>query len=237
MKTEQPTGRRILPLALAAVGVVYGDIGTSPLYTIKEVFGPHGVAASPSNVLGGLSLVFWSLVIVVSIKYVLFIMRADNKGEGGIMALMALAQRSVRPLPRLVPIVAVLGIFGAALFYGDGVITPAISVLSAVEGLEVATPVFDPYIIPLTLVILTLLFMVQAHGTAKMGSAFGPIMCVWFLVIGLLGAAQIADRPDVLAAIWPNHAVELFGTHPWAAIVVLGSVVLSVTGGEALYAD
>jgi len=157
MKTEQPTGRRILPLALAAVGVVYGDIGTSPLYAIKEIFGPFGVAPSPSNILGGLSLVFWSLVIVVSAKYVLFIMRADNKGEGGIMALMALAQRSVRQLPRLVPVVAILGIFGAALFYGDGVITPAISVLSAVEGLEVAAPSLSHLVVPLTLLIIVAL--------------------------------------------------------------------------------
>jgi len=237
LNTEQPTGRRLTALALAAVGVVYGDIGTSPLYTIKEIFGPFGVAASPSNVLGGLSLVFWSLVIVVSIKYLLFIMEADNKGEGGIMALMALAQRSVRPLPRLVPLVAILGIFGAALFYGDGVITPAISVLSAVEGLEVAAPGLAHLVVPLTLVIIVALFAMQRHGTARIGAVFGPVCVVWFLSIALLGLWGIMQNPVVLKAISPIYGVEFFLHNRVEAFLALGAVVLAVTGTEALYAD
>jgi KUP system potassium uptake protein len=237
MKTEQPTGRRILPLALAAVGVVYGDIGTSPLYTIKEIFGPFGVAPSPSNILGGLSLVFWSLVIVVSAKYVLFIMRADNKGEGGIMALMALAQRSVRQLPRLVPVVAILGIFGAALFYGDGVITPAISVLSAVEGLEVAAPSLSHLVVPLTLLIIVALSALQRHGTARIGAVFGPVCVVWFVSIALLGIRGILQDPAVLKAMSPTYGFEFFLQNRVEAFFALGAVVLAVTGTEALYAD
>ena len=186
--------RRLAALALGAVGVVYGDIGTSPLYTLKEVFGPHGVAASPANVLGALSLVFWSLIIVVSLKYLLFIMRADNKGEGGIMALMALAQRSVREVPRLRLVIVVLGIFGAALFYGDGVITPAISVLSAVEGLEVAAPILQRYVVPITLGVIVSLFWLQRHGTERIGAVFGPVCVVWFLSIG--GAGRDGHRPS-----------------------------------------
>ena len=237
MNIEQPNGRRLAALALGAVGVVYGDIGTSPLYTIKEVFGAHGVAATPSNVLGGLSLVFWSLVIVVSAKYLLFIMRADNKGEGGIMALMALAQRSVRPVPRLVPVVAILGIFGAALFYGDGVITPAISVLSAVEGLEIAAPGLAPWIVPLTLLIIAALFALQRHGTARIGAVFGPVCVVWFLSIALLGVWGITQHPDVLKAISPTYGVGFFVRNRAEAFFALGAVVLAVTGTEALYAD
>jgi len=237
MKTEQPTGRRILPLALAAVGVVYGDIGTSPLYAIKEIFGPFGVAPSPSNILGGLSLVFWSLVIVVSAKYVLFIMRADNKGEGGIMALMALAQRSVRQLPRLVPIVAILGIFGAALFYGDGVITPAISVLSAVEGLEVAAPSLSHLVVPLTLLIIVVLSALQRHGTARIGAIFGPVCVVWFVSIALLGIRGILQHPAVLKAVSPTYGFGFFLHNRIEAFFALGAVVLAITGTEALYAD
>ncbi|MGH8124920.1 MAG: potassium transporter Kup [Rhodanobacteraceae bacterium] len=226
-----------MALALAAVGVVYGDIGTSPLYTIKEIFGPFGVAASPSNVLGGLSLVFWSLVIVVSIKYLLFIMQADNKGEGGIMALMALAQRSVRQLPRLVPLVAILGIFGAALFYGDGVITPAISVLSAVEGLEVAAPTLTHLVVPLTLLIIVGLFALQRHGTARIGAVFGPVCVVWFLSIALLGLRGVVQNPIVLKAISPTYGFGFFVHNRVEAFLALGAVVLAVTGTEALYAD
>lgn len=237
LNIEQPTGRRLAALALGAIGVVYGDIGTSPLYTIKEVFGPHGVAASPSNVLGGLSLVFWSLVIVVSAKYLLFIMRADNKGEGGIMALMALAQRSVRPLPRLVPVVAVLGIFGAALFYGDGVITPAISVLSAVEGLEVAAPALARWVVPLTLLVIGALSALQRHGTARIGAVFGPVCVVWFLSIASLGVWGIVQHPAVLEAISPTYGLEFFLRNRSEAFFALGAVVLAVTGTEALYAD
>ncbi len=235
--TDSRDGQSLAPKLLGVIGVVYGDIGTSPLYTIRECFThPGAPGVSEGAVLGVLSLIFWATTLIITIKYVSFVMRADNRGEGGVLALTALAFRARRG-KRWGHFIVLLGIIGAALFYGDGVITPAISVLSAVEGLKIATPVFDPYIIPLTLIILTLIFMVQAHGTAKVGSAFGPIMCLWFLVIGLLGAAQVVNRPDVLAAIWPNHAVELFFTSPWAAIVVLGSVVLAVTGGEALYAD
>jgi len=234
---EQPTGRRLAALALGAIGVVYGDIGTSPLYTMKEVFGPHGVPASPSNVLGGLSLVFWSLIIVVSTKYLLFIMRADNKGEGGIMALMALAQRSVRQLPRLVPVVATLGIFGAALFYGDGVITPAISVLSAVEGMEVAAPGLARWVVPLTLVVLVALSALQRFGTARIGTVFGPVCVLWFLSIASLGAWGIAQHPGVLVALSPAYGLAFFVHNRAEAFFALGAVVLAVTGTEALYAD
>ena len=234
---EQPTGRRLLPLALGAVGVVFGDIGTSPLYTIKEVFGPHGVPPVPLNVLGGLSLVFWSLLIVVSAKYVLFIMQADNNGEGGIMALMALAQRSVRRVPRLLPAVAMIGIFGAALFYGDGVITPAMSVLSAVEGLEVAAPSLTHLVVPLTLLIIFGLAALQRHGTARIGAVFGPICVVWFLSIALLGLRGIIQNPLVLKAISPTYGAAFFLHNRMAGFLALGAVVLAVTGTEALYAD
>jgi len=237
LNNEQSSGRRLMALGLAAVGVVYGDIGTSPLYTIKEVFGPHGVAPSPVNVLGGLSLVFWSLVIVVSAKYLLFIMRADNNGEGGIMALMALAQRSVRRVPRLIPIVAILGIFGTALFYGDGVITPAISVLSAVEGLEIAAPALAHLVVPLTLLIIVGLSALQRSGTARIGAVFGPICVVWFLSIALLGLRGIIQNPVVLKAISPTYGVAFFLHNRMEAFFALGAVVLAVTGTEALYAD
>jgi KUP system potassium uptake protein len=237
LNTEQPTGQRLTALALGAIGVVYGDIGTSPLYTIKEVFGPHGVAASPSNVMGGLSLVFWSLMIVVSAKYLMFIMRADNKGEGGIIALMALAQRSVRPLPRLVPVVAVLGIFGAALFYGDGVIAPAISVLSAMEGLEVAAPALAHGVVPVTLLVIVGLYALQRHGTERIGAVFGPVCVAWFLSIAALGVRGIVQHPGVLQALSPTYGVAFFLRNRAAAFFALGAVVLAVTGTEALYAD
>ncbi len=224
-------------LALGAIGVVYGDIGTSPLYTIKEVFGAHGVAPSPTNVLGGLSLVFWSLLIVVSLKYLLFIMRADNKGEGGIIALMALAQRSVREVPRLAWIVATLGIFGAALFYGDGVITPAISVLSAVEGLEVAAPQLAHVVVPLTLLVIVGLYALQRHGTARIGAVFGPVCVVWFLSLASLGVMGIAQHPSILWALSPTYGIAFFVHNRSVAFFALGAVVLAVTGTEALYAD
>ncbi|MEI7037697.1 potassium transporter Kup [Fulvimonas yonginensis] len=229
--------KRLAALALGAVGVVYGDIGTSPLYTLKEVFGEHGVAATHSNVLGGLSLVFWSLLIVVSVKYVLFIMRADNKGEGGIMALMALAQRSVREMPRLRMAIALLGIFGAALFYGDGVITPAISVLSAVEGLQVATPALEQWVVPVTLVVILALFWLQKHGTDRIGAVFGPVCVVWFLALAAFGLAGIVRHPSVLAALSPAYGVDFFLRNRAEAFFALGAVVLAVTGTEALYAD
>ena len=212
----------LAPVALAAMGVVFGDIGTSPLYTMKEVFGgPHGVPVTPDNVLGVLSLVFWALTIVVSLKYVLFIMRADNRGEGGIMALTSLALRSTTS-PLLARGMAALGLFGAALFYGDGVITPAISVLSAVEGLEVAAPAFRPYVLPTSLVVLVGLFLIQRRGTAQVGAVFGPVMLFWFTTLGVLGAINVARHPDVLQAINPVHALNFFAANRWHGFLALG---------------
>jgi KUP system potassium uptake protein len=234
---------RTATLALAALGVVYGDIGTSPLYTMKEVFAGahHPVPITPENVLGILSLIFWSLTVVVTIKYVGFILRADNKGEGGIMALMALALRPFdegeRRGRRRRVVVLTLGLFGAALFYGDGVITPAISVLSAVEGLEVATPAFKPYIIPITLIVLVALFFIQRHGTGRVGVLFGPICMVWFATLALLGILNIASHPGVLQALDPRHGMGFFLAQPHLAFLSLGAVVLALTGAEALYAD
>jgi KUP system potassium uptake protein len=228
----------MLGLAVGAIGIVYGDIGTSPLYAFKEAFsGAHAIAVNPVNVLGVLSLIFWALIFVVSIKYVALIMRADNKGEGGIMALMALVQRATAGDTRLRWLLMSLGILGAALFYGDGMITPAISVLSAVEGLEVATPALKPYVIPVSLTVLIALFLFQRKGTASVGALFGPIMLVWFATIGFLGALMIAEYPDVLAALNPAHAVAFFQAHRWHGFIVLGAVVLAFTGAEALYAD
>lgn len=227
----------IAALALAAIGVVYGDIGTSPLYTMKEVFGgDHGLPLTTDNVLSVLSLIFWSLMIIVSLKYVLFIMRADNRGEGGIMALIALT-RQQNHSDNVRRVLMGLGIFGAALFYGDGVITPAISVLSAVEGLEVATPVFKPYVVPITLTVLIGLFFFQRKGTASVGALFGPIMVVWFLTLAALGIGNIAQHPSVLLALNPIYALGFFQQHGWHAFLALGAVVLAVTGAEALYAD
>ena len=230
---------RLAGLSLAALGVVYGDIGTSPLYALKEVFGGehHPVPITPDNVLGILSLIFWSLMIVVSLKYVTFITRADNKGEGGIMALMALALRPIAQGSWQRRAIMLLGLFGAALFYGDGVITPAISVLSAVEGLEVATPAFKPYVLPISLLILVGLFAVQRHGTAAVGTFFGPIMVLWFLTLGVLGVISIAHDPAVLRALGPWHAVRFFEGHPILGFFSLGAAVLALTGAEALYAD
>jgi len=230
--------RGISALVVGAIGVVYGDIGTSPLYTMREAFhGPHGMPVTPANILGVLSLIFWALVIVVSIKYVVFIMRADNKGEGGIMALMALVQRATAGGTRVRWLLMTLGIFGAALFYGDGMITPAISVLSAVEGLEVATPAFKRYVIPVSLFVLISLFMFQKRGTGSVGALFGPIMMVWFGALALLGVQMIVRYPEVLTAVYPGHAINFFSEHGMAGMLVLGAVVLAVTGGEALYAD
>ena len=224
--------------ALAAMGVVFGDIGTSPLYTMKEVFGGHHpLAVTPENVLGILSLVFWALTITVSLKYVLFITRADNKGEGGIMALTALALRTANASPRILWLMSALGIFGAALFYGDAVITPAMSVLSAVEGLNVVTPLLTPYVLPITVAILIVLFVFQRHGTAAVGALFGPVMMFWFATLGALGLWNVVEHPSVLAAINPWHAVSFCIEHRGMAFLALGSVVLAITGGEALYAD
>ncbi|MDD5240603.1 MAG: potassium transporter Kup [Sulfuricella sp.] len=225
-------------LMVAAIGVVFGDIGTSPLYTLKEVFhGAHGIAPTHEHVLGALSLVLWALLIVVSLKYVLFIMRADNNGEGGIMALLALTLKSAPGDTRSRWLLMSMGIFGAALFYGDGVITPAISVLSAVEGLKIATPAFEPYVIPITLSVLAGLFLFQRKGTASVGALFGPVMIVWFAILALLGVVNIYNEPGVLQAVNPLHGVHFFVEHGWYGFLALGAVVLAVTGGEALYAD
>ncbi len=217
---------------------MYGDIGTSPLYALRECFsGEHGVPATPGNVLGVLSLIFWSLVIVVTLKYHVYVLRLGNRGEGGILALMGLVRRKGRKRTRARMVLVLLGVFGAALLYGDGIITPAISVLSAVEGLEVATHVFEPYVVPITIVILIGLFLVQRRGTAGIGSVFGPIMLVWFTVIGALGVSGILRQPAVLAAVNPAHAVLFFQHHGGRGFLVLGAVFLVATGGEALYAD
>ncbi|MBD9436840.1 potassium transporter Kup [Pseudoxanthomonas sp. PXM03] len=225
-------------LVAGAVGVVFGDIGTSPLYTIKEMFHPHfGLTPDADTVRGLLSLGFWSLLLVVTLKYVIVIMRADNDGEGGIMALTALAQRSLAKGSRLSYTVGILGIFGAALFFGDGMITPPITVLGAVEGLEVVSPVFKQWVVPISLVILTGLFAAQRFGTAKVGKAFGPVMIIWFIVLAGFGMYNIAHNPSVLAALNPYWAWHFFVTHDWHAVLILGAVVLTVTGGEALYAD
>ncbi|MFQ5666181.1 MAG: potassium transporter Kup [Candidatus Binatia bacterium] len=231
-------GRYLLTLSLGALGVVYGDIGTSPLYAIRECFfGEYAVAPTPTNVLGVLSLIFWALVIVISVKYLAFIMRADNRGEGGILALMALV-RSGRGRERGGRAVLVgLGLFGAALLYGDGMITPAISVLSAVEGLEVATPFFEPYVIPITIAILVSLFLLQHQGSARVGAIFGPVTLVWFLVLAVLGFQGIVQEPHVLVAIDPSHGLAFFLRNRTRGFFVLGAVFLVATGGEALYAD
>ena len=225
-------------LVVAAVGVVFGDIGTSPLYTIKEMFNPHfGLTPDASTVKGLLSLGFWSLILVVTLKYVLVIMRADNDGEGGIMALTALAQRSLKSGSRLSYVVGILGIFGASLFFGDGMITPPITVLGAVEGLAVISPRLADWVVPLSLVILFGLFAGQRFGTAKVGRVFGPVMVTWFVVLAALGVYNIIDNPIVLRALSPTWAISFFADHGWHALLVLGAVVLTVTGGEALYAD
>jgi len=230
---------RLPALALAALGVVYGDIGTSPLYTMKEVFAvsPHPVPLTHDNVFGILSLIVWALILVVSVKYVAFIMRADNRGEGGIMALLALASRNLAGDARKQSLILLIGILGACMFYADGMITPAISVLSAVEGLEVAAPGLHTLVVPITLLVIFVLFWVQSQGTAKVGAFFGPVMVLWFGTLGVLGAINILHEPRVLHALNPYYAVLFFANSPWIAFVALGSVVLAVTGAEALYAD
>lgn len=226
-------------MALAALGVVFGDIGTSPLYTMKEVFsaGHHPLALNPDNVYGILSLITWALILIVSVKYVAFIMRADNRGEGGIMALLALASRNVAGNKVKQRNIMLLGILGACMFYADGMITPAISVLSAVEGLEIAAPKLHNAIVPITLVVLFGLFWAQSKGTAVVGKLFGPVMLLWFGTLGVLGAINIAHDPSILKALNPFYAEQFFVHQPWIAFVALGAVVLAVTGAEALYAD
>ena len=224
-------------LTLAAIGVVYGDIGTSPLYAMKEVFAHGRVPLNPENLLGILSLMFWALTVIVSLKYVLLILRADNNGEGGLIAMLALASQAVKDRPLLRRRLLLVGIFGTAIFFGDGVITPAISVLSAVEGLEIAAPGLHPYIVPVTLVVLTVLFAAQRFGTGGIGRLFGPITALWFGVLALLGVVHIAGNPGVLVALGPHHALGFIVAHPGIAFTALGAVVLCVTGAEALYAD
>ena len=225
-------------LVLGALGVVFGDIGTSPLYALKECFSAeHGIDPTPENVLGLLSLITWSMAWVIAYKYLSVMMRADNNGEGGILALLALALRGIHDQPRMRWFVIMLGIFGAAMFYGDSMITPAISVLSAVEGLEVATPVFAHWVIPVTIAILTALFLIQRRGTASVGTFFGPVTLVWFASIGAVGIWRISGNPEVLAAANPSHAIFFLLTNPLLGFLVLGAVFLALTGGEALYAD
>ena len=227
-----------LSLLVAAVGVVYGDIGTSPLYTLKEVFsGSYGVPVNHDGVLGILALIFWSLVWVVSFKYMVFILRADNQGEGGTMALTALARRASAPYPRLRMLMVACGLIGAALFYGDSMITPAISVLSAVEGMGLAFDGIDHWVVPIAVVVLVALFLIQKHGTARIGILFGPVMVTWFLVLAALGVHGILQSPEVLKALNPAWAVRFFIVHPGIGVAVLGAVVLALTGAEALYAD
>jgi KUP system potassium uptake protein len=231
------TKSSLAALTLGAIGVVYGDIGTSVLYAMKEVFGSGHVPFTPDNVYGILSIFFWTLTTIVSVKYVLLVLRADNHGEGGLVAMLALASRSVKDRPELRKVLLIVGIFGTCLFYGDGVITPAISVLSAVEGLEVVSPAFKKSVIPLTLVILLALFWVQKRGTAGIGKFFGPITLVWFAAISLLGVSHIVHHPQILWAISPHYALGFIWNNPGTTFIILGAVVLCVTGGEALYAD
>jgi KUP system potassium uptake protein len=231
--------RNLLGLSLGALGVVYGDIGTSPLYALRECFhGTHSVSPTHDNVLGVLSLVFWALIIVITIKYLVFVTRADNRGEGGILSLMSLVPPRLRAAgPGGHWILVTLGLFGAALLYGDGMIVPSISVLSAVEGLEVATPLFNKYVVPITLAILFFLFLLQRRGTAGIGALFGPVMVLWFFTLATLGIVWIARYPSVLTAVNPIHAARFFGQNGWHGFLVLGSVFLVATGGETLYAD
>ncbi|MEM5432462.1 potassium transporter Kup [Cupriavidus oxalaticus] len=225
-------------LTLAALGVVYGDIGTSPLYAVKETFSPaHGIPLTPENIIGGISAIFWALMVVVSLKYVILIMRASNKGEGGIMALLALAVSSVKKQNGSITPILVAGLIGAALFYGDAVLTPAISVLSAVEGLEVGTTAFKPYVLPIAVGVLLALFLIQRHGTATIGAFFGPIMVLWFFALAAAGVYSIIRHPTILAALNPLHALGFLTQHGFASFVVLGAVLLAFTGAEALYAD
>ncbi|MDM8358535.1 potassium transporter Kup [Pandoraea communis] len=225
-------------LMVAAIGVVFGDIGTSPLYALKECFDPqHGIPFTPQAVFGIISLLFWALVIVVSLKYVLFVMRADNRGEGGVLALMALSLRSVRSGSRWASVLMMLGMFGACMFYGDAVITPAISVMSAVEGLEIAAPSLTRFVLPITIVILIVLFSMQKSGTAKVGRLFGPVMVTWFVILGVLGVCNIVAAPEIVKAINPYYGIHFIRTHALQAYIVLGSVFLVLTGAEALYAD
>jgi len=233
----QSSKSSLAALSLGALGVVYGDIGTSVLYAFKEVFINGHVPLTHDNILGVLSMFFWALTLIVSLKYVALIMRADNHGEGGLMALLALASLSIHDNPRLRSLLLVVGVFGGGAVFGDGVITPAISVLSAVEGLEVLTPAAKGLVVPLSLVVLFLLFVFQRRGTGDIGKFFGPVMVLWFLSIGVLGLLQVVGNPSVLRAVFPWHAVGFGIAHPRLAFITLGAVFLCLTGAEALYAD
>ena len=233
----QSSKSSLAALTLGAIGVVYGDIGTSVLYAVKEVFGSGHVPFTPDNIYGILSIFFWTLTVIVSLKYVVLVLRADNNGEGGLIAMLALASQAVKDKPRLRKVLLAVGIFGTSLFYGDGVITPAISVLSAVEGLEVVSPHFKQYVIPLTLVVLFCLFAVQKRGTSGIGKFFGPVTLIWFLTIAVLGVSHIVTHPEILWAMSPHYAVGFMWAHPGISFIILGAVVLCVTGAEALYAD
>jgi KUP system potassium uptake protein len=238
MNSNSPHDRRLAALSLGALGVVFGDIGTSPLYAFKEAFGGvHALPLSEANVLGVLSMIFWSVMLIVSVKYITFVLRFDNKGEGGVLALLALASQLFRKNRRLSGIATVIAIFAASLFYGDAVITPAISVLSAVEGISVATPALEHWIVPATIVILIGVFALQPYGTGKIGKLFGPVTMIWFLIIGALGVMSIVQTPSILHALDPTHAARFALQSPGLAFIALGSVFLALTGGEALYAD
>ncbi|MBP7484186.1 MAG: potassium transporter Kup, partial [Aquabacterium sp.] len=231
------SGRQLAALTLGAIGIVYGDIGTSPLYALKEVFAHGHLQLTPENIYGILSMIFWTLTVIVTLKYVTLILRADNNGEGGLIAMLALASTAVKDNPALRSKLLAVGIFGTAIFFGDGVITPAISVLSAVEGMEVAAPALERFVVPITLVVLTVLFAVQKHGTGGIGKFFGPITLIWFIVLAVLGVSHIVTNPAVLMAMSPHYAVNFIVEHPKMAFVALGAVILCATGAEALYAD
>jgi KUP system potassium uptake protein len=235
--SQQGTGSSLGALTLGAIGVVYGDIGTSVLYAMKEVFRSGHVPFTADNIYGILSIFFWTLTVIVSLKYVSLILRADNNGEGGLVAMLALASQAVRHRPGLRRVMLAIGIFGTSLFFGDGVITPAISVLSAIEGLQVISPALHPFVIPLTLVVLCALFMVQKRGTSGIGKFFGPITLTWFIAIALLGISHIVNKPGILRALSPHYALRFIFANPGTSFIILGAVVLCVTGAEALYAD
>ena len=238
MSNATPDRKRTAALVIGAIGVVYGDIGTSPLYTLREAFhGAHSLPLTSANVLGVLSVIFWALMIIVTLKYVTLVLRADNRGEGGVLALTALVSRGLEGQPRRRWWLVGFGIFGAAMFYGDGMITPAISVLSAVEGLEVMAPGLHEYVVPTTLAILVALFAIQRHGTGRVGAFFGPVMCIWFVAIAALGISGVARQPGVLEALNPKYALAFFVDSPRLSFLALGAIVLAVTGTEALYAD
>jgi KUP system potassium uptake protein len=235
---ENPGRKGLAGLTLGAIGVVYGDIGTSPLYTMKEIFNPaNGVPLDAANLVGAVSVIFWALMLVVTLKYVILILRADNRGEGGIMALTALAARAAGNNPRRRTLLLMVGVAGAALFYGDSVITPAISVLGAIEGMEVVTPAFKPYVLPAATAVLVGLFLMQRYGTSVVGKLFGPVIVLWFATLGFTGGLEIIKRPEILVALNPWHAFEFLYARGWQMFLVVGAIVLALTGAEALYAD